>query len=165
MKPKLLAALREVLDAEVELAEEYRKVGERHAADHDVFHLCHTLALQCEAHAGRIREVATAAGHDLPDGGHESFAHGLIAALRRKTSEANGRTDKTGPLLLHDLRHLFVLVSDCEIAWTIVGQGAKASREQDVVELFSTCCEEVVGQMRWIKTKIKLAAPQVVAAG
>jgi hypothetical protein len=34
-----------------------------------------------------------------------------------------------------------------------------------VIEMFSACCEEIVGQTRWIKTKIKLSAPQVVATG
>jgi hypothetical protein len=166
MKPKLLAALRSVLDAEGDLADEYRKVGERHAADHDVFHVGHTLARQCEAHAGRIRDVVRqATGEELPDAAHESPLHGLAAALRRGTSAATGRTDKTGPLLLRDLRRLYVLASDCEIAWTIVGQGAEAARDQEVVALFGECCEEIVGQVRWIKTKVKLAAPQVVAVG
>lgn len=165
MKPKLVSALRAVHGAETDLADEYRKVGERHAADHDVFHICPTLARQSEAHAGRVREVASIAGAELPDEGHESVAHGLRAAVRRVASDAMGRSDEAGPLLLHDLRRLYVLAADCEMAWTVVGQGARAAREVEVVELFTACCEEVVGQMRWIKTKVKLAAPQVVAVG
>jgi len=166
VKPKLLKALKEVHEAEVELADEYRKIGERHAADHDVFHICTTLAKQCEAHAGRIRDITDRLGdNELPDEGHESFLHELVATMRRKTSAALGRSDKTGPLLLRDLRHLYVLASDCDIAWTIVGQGAKAAREMEVVELFSHCCEEIVGQMRWLKTRIKAAAPQVISVG
>src|SRR5207253_6670925 len=97
--------------------------------------------------------------------GHESVVHSLAAVLRRRASAAMGRSDKGGPLLLRDLRHLFVLASDCELAWTILAQGAKAAREAELVELATTGCEEVVGQLRWIKTKIKLAAPQVVAVG
>jgi hypothetical protein len=36
-------AIREVRDAEVELAAELGRAGERHHADHDVFHLSRTL--------------------------------------------------------------------------------------------------------------------------
>jgi hypothetical protein len=165
VKPKLVAALRSVHDAEAALADAHRKIGERHAAEHDVFHICHTLALQSEAHAGHIREAVRRTGTDLPEDGQESPLHGLVASLRRATSEVVGRSDKTGALLLRDLRNLHSLACDCEIAWTIAGQGAKAAREQEVIEMYAQCCEEIVGQLRWIKTKVKLAAPQVVAVG
>jgi hypothetical protein len=166
VKPKLVAALREVLETEAALAAEYRKVGERHATEHDVFHTCHELALQCEAHAGRIRTLADGAGVDVGRAdGHDSLLHGVVETARRKAAAAMGRTDKTGPLLLRDLRRLFTSAADCEIAWTIVGQGAKAARELEVVDLFGACCEETAGQLRWIKTRIKAAAPQVLAVG
>jgi hypothetical protein len=164
MKPKLVAALREVFDAESDLAAEHRKVGERHAADHDVFHICTTLAEQCDERRGRIRAVAAAAGEPLPQPDRHPTGHSWIAAIRRAAAEATGRTDIVAPMLLDDLRQLFLFAADCEIAWTIVGQGAKAAREQEVVALFSECCEEVTGQMRWVKTKIKLAAPQAVTS-
>jgi hypothetical protein len=160
VEPGLHAALVEAVEVEAELATELRRIGERHAADHDVFHVCHTLAEQCEGHIGRVR----AAVPDLPDGGHESPVHGLIAAARRLTATAAGRSEMTGPLLLRDLRHLFAVAADCHLAWTIAVQGAKATRATDLVPIATECCEDVNGQMRWIKTKLKLAAPQVVSS-
>jgi hypothetical protein len=68
-------------------------------------------------------------------------------------------------VLLHDLRQLFLAASDCEIAWTIVGQCAKAARDEELEEIFIKSFDEVAAQLRWIKTKIKLAAPQAITVG
>ena len=38
-RPKLARALRQLDDALVDLADEYREVGERHATEHDIFHV------------------------------------------------------------------------------------------------------------------------------
>lgn len=40
--------------AELHLEEAFRKVGEGHAAEADVYHTCNTLAKQCGAHAGML---------------------------------------------------------------------------------------------------------------
>ena len=167
MKPKLAAAVKDLHEAELSLASEYRRIGERHAADHDVFHICHTLAQQCDAHAHALTSFASTRGVRLDESpaGDDSPWRSFLSTLRRSVSTVTGRSDKTGPLLLSDLRHLFTAASDCEIAWTIVGQGAKASRDDELEQLFTECCEETAGQLRWIKTKIKLAAPQVLTVG
>jgi hypothetical protein len=52
---RLGLALKELHQAETTLAQEYRTVGERHAAEHDIFHACTTLAKQCHAHAEQLR--------------------------------------------------------------------------------------------------------------
>jgi hypothetical protein len=160
VKPGLHDALVDAVEAEADLAAELRRIGERHAADHDVFHLCHSLAQQCEGHVSRIR----AAVPDLPDDGHESPIHLLVAEARRLASTVSGRSSMTGALLLRDLRHLFAVAADCHLAWTIALQGAKATHAIDVVPIATECCEDINGQMRWIKTKLKLAAPQVVSS-
>src|SRR5829696_8721446 len=41
--------------AELNLAEGFRKVGETHAEEADVYHICNTLAGQCEAHAEKLQ--------------------------------------------------------------------------------------------------------------
>jgi predicted RNA-binding protein with PIN domain len=165
VKPKLASALRDLQKAESELAAEYRTVGERHAAEHDVFHICHTLASQSAARADRIAGVLESGAESPPENGHESTVHSLVAAARRTASQAISHSAASSAVLLADLRHLYSLTADCEAQWLIVGQGAKASREAALIDLTSTSCEEVVGQMRWIKTKLKLAAPQAVAVG
>jgi hypothetical protein len=41
--------------AEANLADGFRKIGEAHAAESDVFHTADTLAQQCEAHVEQLR--------------------------------------------------------------------------------------------------------------
>lgn len=41
-------------EAELDLAEAFRKIGEAHAAEADVFHTGNTLAGQCETHAEKL---------------------------------------------------------------------------------------------------------------
>ena len=43
--------------AEIDLGDEWRKVGERHATDHDVWHTGHQLAEQCAQRAEQIRGI------------------------------------------------------------------------------------------------------------
>jgi hypothetical protein len=166
VKPKLAAAVRDTFDAELGLHDELRKVGERHAAEHDVFHTCRTLVLQGEARRASLREaVARRPGLDLPAAPGAGGLGEVASALRQAVSAATGRTPVTGMQLLADLRGLYLVAAGCEIEWTILGQGAKSSRDEELIKVFAVACEEVVGVMRWVKTKIKLAAPQVLSAG
>jgi ferritin-like metal-binding protein YciE len=150
---KLGQAVRELAGAELDLAAQYRTLGERHAAEHDVFHMTATLARQCEAHAEALGSVE--------QGEREEGA----ARTRRTASELLGRSPDAAPLLLDDLRALYLSTSDVHIRWLIVGQGAKAARDKELMAVFETACEETTGQMRWLTTKIKTAAPQVLSVG
>ncbi|MFL6011692.1 MAG: hypothetical protein ACJ734_07880, partial [Gaiellaceae bacterium] len=55
---KLDKAIEDVQDAEAELAKELRAIGERHAVEHDLYHLGHTLAKQCADHLERLAPFA-----------------------------------------------------------------------------------------------------------
>src|SRR3954464_14426551 len=94
-------AVRAVSDAEVAVGRELRKVGQRHVAEPDVFHICERLADQSDRHVHGLVAVGDRYGAEL------SEADGTprpVAAARRQLSRATARTDKTGPLLLKDLR-------------------------------------------------------------
>lgn len=47
---KLDKAISNVQDAESDLARQLQAIGERHATEHDLYHLGHTLARQCADH-------------------------------------------------------------------------------------------------------------------
>ena len=64
---KLGPALKRLHEAELALAGDFRKLGERHAADHDVIHQTRSFAKQCERHAERLRQIAERYEVDLPD--------------------------------------------------------------------------------------------------
>jgi hypothetical protein len=162
---RLGMALTELHEAETALAEEFRTVGERHAAEHDVFHVCATLAKQCHAHAEQLRPAAARYDERLPEQEPPTPGEGLPAGLRRKDSEPTGRQPPAGILLLRDLRRLYLMAQECEIDWEMVGQGAKAARDQDLLETVTECMEQTAVQVKWLKTRIKEATPQALTVG
>ncbi|HEV8164592.1 MAG TPA: hypothetical protein VGR74_09110 [Actinomycetota bacterium] len=91
MTVRLGMAIEELHRAETELAEEYAKVAERHAAEHDVHQLCTTLARQCHDHAERLRPLADLYGQELPEADPPAPDQGLLAGMRRKGSGLTGR--------------------------------------------------------------------------
>jgi hypothetical protein len=112
---RLGTALKELHQAETELAEGLSRVGERHAAEHDVHHVCATLAKQCHAHAERLRPLAERYDQRLPAADQPEPGAGLLAGLRRKGSELTGRQPPAGILLLGELRTLYLMAQECEI--------------------------------------------------
>ena len=162
---RLGMALKELHEAETELAEEFRTVGERHAAEHDVYHVCATMAKQCHAHAEQLRPAAARYDEELPEQDPPEPGEGLLAGLRRKGSELTGRQPPAGVLLLRDLRRLYLMAQECEIDWVLVGQGAKAARDRELLETVTECMEQTAVQVKWLKTRIKEAAPQTLTVG
>jgi hypothetical protein len=72
------------------LAESYRQVADGHGDEPDVFHLCHTLAKQCDEHRRALAPVTERYGEQPDDEPERLHADGLQAT-------------RTGPLGL--LRH------------------------------------------------------------
>ncbi|HEU4424213.1 MAG TPA: hypothetical protein VFR67_16910 [Pilimelia sp.] len=90
---------------------------------------------------------------------------GMVEALRRKGAQALGRTEASGLLLLRDLRQLYLTAHDAEITWVMLAQAARAVRDAELIDLARECCEEAAGRVKWIRSKIKEASPQALAAG
>jgi hypothetical protein len=157
----LLARLREL---EADLADELRALGERHAADHDVFHQCHTFAKQCERHAAALEPLAARYGEDVDDEG-PGFWSGLLESARRTASASLGRVPESGLLLLRDLRTLFLRAEECSITWVMAGQAAQAARDQELLDVVHACHQETEIQVKWFVTRIKVAAPQALVVG
>jgi hypothetical protein len=157
----LLARLHEL---ETDLADELRALGERHAADHDVFHQCHTFALQCERHAAALQPVAARYGEEVDDDS-PGFWSGILESARRAASTSVGRVPESGLLLLRDLRTLFLQAEECSITWVMAGQAAQAARDQELLEVVRTCHLETEIQVKWFVTRIKVASPQALVVG
>jgi hypothetical protein len=161
---KLDQAIEDVQRAEGELAGELRKIGERHAVEHDLYHLGHTLARRCEAHLERLEPFAQRYGAPPgPDGAGDGS--GLMETLRHKSSELLGRSELTGMLLLRDLRNLYLSAQEAELAWVILAQAAQAVRDRELLLVVSECHQEAEACGKWLRTRIKEASPQILAAG
>jgi hypothetical protein len=151
------AAVGDVVHAEKALAREFRRVGDRHVADADVHHLCHRLAMQCHRHVDALTKIAGIGDEETslpaPDAG----------VPRRLLSKLAARSEKTGLQLLKDLRKLYLRAQECELAWSVLLQGARATREEALATVAGVCVLETTVQAHWIKTRLKEAAPQVLS--
>jgi hypothetical protein len=159
---KIGIALREVHDAERDLAGELRRVGERHKAEHDVFHLTRTLTVWCERHLERL--AAHGERYDVDLDADAPADEGLLGRLREKGSELTGRRPETGVLLLRDLRELHLAAARASLAWTVLGQGAQAVKDTDLLATVTASHPDTIRTMKWTVQRIKEASPQVLAS-
>jgi hypothetical protein len=136
--------------AESNLVEGFRKIGEAHAAEVDIFHTTDTLAQQCEAHVEQLRPFCEKYGKEEttePD----RLYHELFTEAR-----------SGGLGLLRDLQDLYLMVSACDIAWTMVGQAAQGTRDMELLEVVNLCEVQTAIQLKWLRTRMKQAAPQAL---
>ncbi|MCC3655576.1 hypothetical protein LIX60_29775 [Streptomyces sp. S07_1.15] len=155
--------LAELHEAEEALAREFHRVAERQAADHGTHYPCLTLAAQCEEHAARLRTAAGRHGRDLSEPRHSEPLSHLLDAVRRKSSERRGHHTSAGQLLLRDLRHLLLAAQEVSLLWLLLGQVARAVRDQELLDDAEELHPETLGQIGWLTTRLKNTAPQVLA--
>jgi hypothetical protein len=162
---KIGVALRELYDAEEELADEYVKVGERLAAEHDVWYGCRRFAEQCHRHAEAVRPFAARHDEQLPPPDDATVGETATATLRHKLAEAIGRRPEAGMLLLRSLRELYVQAQEVSFHWLVAGQIAQATRDPELLGLVDELHRETLTQIKWLKTQAKLSSPQALVVG
>jgi hypothetical protein len=136
--------------AQIELAAAFREVGEAHKDEPDVFYDCERLAAQCDRHAEQLEPFAQRYGEDADD------------EPDRLHSEIFKGTREGGLGLLRDLHDLYLMAAECDISWTLVGQAAKGARDDDLTDVVDRCEGETAIQMKWLRTRMKTAAPQAL---
>lgn len=136
--------------SELDLADAFRQVGEGHPNEVDVYHIAHTLAGQCELHAERIKPFADRYGEDAPE------------EPERLHSELFSGTRSGGLGLLRDMQDLFIMASEVEISWTMIGQAAQGAGDRELLQTVNTCAPETKVMLKWINTRMKQAAPQTL---
>jgi hypothetical protein len=136
--------------AQLDLAAAFREVRDTHADETDVYHLCGRLAEQCDSHAERLQPFAERYGEDAPD------------EPDRLHSELFKGTREGGLGLLRDLHDLYLMASECDMAWTLVGQAAQGLRDDELFQVVQACEGETATQLQWLKSRMKEAAPQAL---
>ena len=136
--------------AQENLAAAFREVAAGHPDEADVHHLATKLTKQCDAHAERLAPFAQRYGEDAPE------------EPDRLHSEIFKGTRQGGIGLLRDLQDLYLMAAECDMAWTLVGQAAQGLRDRDLLEVVQTCEGETAMQMKWLRTRMKQAAPQAL---
>jgi hypothetical protein len=54
------------------------------------------------------------------------------------------------------------MAAESDISWTIVGQAARGARDDELTDLVDTCEPQTSIQMKWLRTRMKSAAPQAL---
>jgi hypothetical protein len=163
---KIDRAIEDVREAEIELAKRLRVVGERHAVEHDLYHIGHTLAAQCAEHLLALQPFTERYGAaSTAEDADAATSPGVMETLRHKTAELLGRSEMTGLLLLTDLRDNYLSAHRAEISWIILLQAAKAARDAELITTATTCQHDAELTVKWLRTKIKVATPQILATG
>jgi hypothetical protein len=136
--------------AQTDLADAFRQVAESHADEVDVFHICRRLATQCDAHAEALAPFLDRHGEDAPE--QPDRLHAVIFQGSREG----------GLGLLRDLQDLYLMAANCDITWTLVGQAARGLRDTDLVEVVTANESVTAVQLKWLRTRMKQAAPQAL---
>jgi hypothetical protein len=136
--------------AEISLADAFREVGSARADEPDVSSQCGRLSAQCDVHAERLQPFVQRYGEDADD------------EPERLHSEIFKGVRSGGLALLRDLHDLYLMAAECDISWTLVGQAAQGARDDDLMNVVSRCEGETAIQMKWLRTRLKAAAPQAL---
>ena len=136
--------------SELDLADGFRKVADGHAADADVYHICHILAKQCDAHTEALKPFADRYGEEKSEEPDRLY-HELFDEIR---SGSFG--------LLRDLQDLYMMANFCDITWTMIGQAAQGMADTELLETVNACEGQTTIHIKWLKTKMKQSAPQTL---
>jgi hypothetical protein len=158
---KTVMLMRVLHDAENDLAVDLLKIGERHKADHEIYHLTRDLARWSHEHVQLLSDAATEMGSPLDP---EPDEPGPLTVVREKTSELLGRRPEPGLLLLRDLRTLHLDAVGLSVDWEMLGQTAKGSKNEQLLQLVQRCHPDTLRQARWANSMMKVLTPQVMAS-
>jgi hypothetical protein len=136
--------------AQIELAAAFREVAGAHGDEVDVANMCERLAAECDRHGEQLEPFARRYGEDAPD------------EPERLHSELFKGPRSGGLGLLRDLHDLYLMATECDIAWTLVGQAAQGARDRELLAVVQGCEGETAIQLKWLQTRMKEAAPQAL---
>ena len=137
---------------EMAMAEAFRQNAERHSDEPDIRITCLNMVKQCASQSETLR-AASARFPEEPDVAMASVVSGQWSP------------DGQGSLaLLRDLHRLCVVASELEIALIAVGQATQALHDKELDYTVRSCQQQIDTQIKWLKSRIKQAAPQVLIA-
>lgn len=113
--------------AQIDLAAAYREVGLAHQDEPDVLHDCERLAARCDRHAAELQPFVDRYGEEADD------------EPDRLHSELFKGTRQGGLGLLRDLHDLYLMATECDISWTLIGQAAKGARDDALDDVVRRC--------------------------
>jgi hypothetical protein len=155
-------ALQDTIEAEASLIHELRRAGDRHVVDHDVVSTCQYLAERT-----KVRLAALEKALDRYGGTSDPSSPGwdaLLSAPRKAVAKARVGDPDAAVGLVEDLRSLYLRAQEVFLDWSLLKQGAMALRDEALLGATKENIPEVERVSRWAKTRVKLAAPQVLGS-
>jgi hypothetical protein len=108
------------------------------------------MARQCDAHVAAIGPFADRYGEQAED------------EPERLHSDLFRGSRQGGLGLLRDLHDLYLMASESDISWTVIGQAAQGARDTDLRDAVDACEHDTTVQLAWLRTRMKSAAPQAL---
>jgi hypothetical protein len=123
-----------------------------------------TLAGWAQRNAARLADEAERFDVGLGDDPVDEDEGGLLSRAREKAADLVGRRPEPGVLLLRDLRDLYLAAARASLAWTVLGQGARAISDRRLLEVVTASHPETIRTMTWTVQQLKESSPQVLAS-
>jgi hypothetical protein len=161
---KIGLMIEQLVDSEQELADELMEVGERHAADQDVFHLTKTLAEIEQGHIDALAPHALRYEVELKRSTDDAGASGLERTVVDGGTRLSGRRPEPALLLLRDLRGLHLLAAGASLDWIALGQAAQAAGDSRLLGVVTTGHSQTLRTLKWTTYRLKEAAPQTLTS-
>jgi anaerobic selenocysteine-containing dehydrogenase len=92
----------------------------------------------------------------------ERYGEAAPAEPDRLYHELFDETRSGGLGLLRDMQDLYPMANACDISWTMIGQAAQGLPDRDLLEVVDSCEGQTAMQIKWLKTRMKQAAPQAL---
>jgi hypothetical protein len=146
--------------SEVSLARSLDAIAARHHNDHGIHHVAIDLAQWSREHAAMIAEKGNDYGVRLSG---RSRARSFAGTAQQWISDRLGRRPEPALLLLADLRRLHRSAAGVSVDWELLGQGAQAAKDDDLLALSQRCHPQALRQMRWANAMLKELSPQALA--
>ncbi|WGP14093.1 hypothetical protein [Streptomyces sp. SH5] len=140
--------------SEQALADSLRTVGEGHAQEADVFHVCETLARLSDDHMRSLTPIAHRYG--------EKHSGEDVEEPERLYADGIGTVREGAVGLLRDLQDLCLLATLVQTSWTVVDQAAQGARDRELLELAQQASAHTSRQLTWLNTRMRAAAPQAL---
>lgn len=149
-------ALQELHRSESALAVEFSRVAERYPREREVRHVAGDLAVWSRDHVREI--VATAPRYRVDLSGPE-----YPVPFEKETRELPDEDSDPELALLADLRRLYRMSGGVALDWDLLGQGAQAVADADLLAIADRCGPRSARQMRWARGMLKILSPQILA--
>jgi len=157
---RLRAAIEHLHGSTLDLAETLSTIAQRHATDHDLFHMGRLLSKRCAGLGPLLEPFRIQEPRD--DAGRAEESLSTPSTVRRGVGEVSDAAGQPGPILLRDLREAEIEAHACVTGWVVVHQGAMAARDQTLLDVCAVGMDETRRIERWLTTRIKESAPQIL---